>query len=84
MCCGSDLLQTEDEGLGTLDLVDLPGLTHGLLDDVAVVVIVLQGEGANRKGETDRERERERDKTDRGVESGLFSVSQPQMAGIMT
>lgn len=39
---GTDLLQADDERLGTLDLIDLPGFTHGLLDDVAVVVVILE------------------------------------------
>lgn len=37
----TDLLQTEDEGLGTLNLVDLPSLTHSLLDDVTVIIVIL-------------------------------------------
>lgn len=41
-CVYTDLLQTEDEGLGTLNLVDLPSLTHSLLDDVAVIIVILQ------------------------------------------
>lgn len=35
----SHLLQTEDEGLGTEDLVRLSGFTESLLDDVAIIVI---------------------------------------------
>lgn len=42
-CVSAHLLQTEDEGLGTKDLVDLSGLTESFLDDVAVVVVVLRG-----------------------------------------
>ena len=41
----TDLLQTEDERLGALDLVDLPSFTHRLLDDVAVVVVILETNG---------------------------------------
>lgn len=37
----TDLLQTEDEGLGTLNLVDLPSFTHCLLDDVTIIVVIL-------------------------------------------
>lgn len=40
----TDLLQTEDERLGTLDLVDLPSLTHSLLDDVTIIIIILKEE----------------------------------------
>lgn len=42
----ADLLQAEDEGLGTEDLVDLPGLAESLFDDVAVVVVVLKRAGS--------------------------------------
>lgn len=38
----TDLLQTEDKCLGTLNLVDLPSLTHSLLDDVTIIIVVLQ------------------------------------------
>lgn len=38
----TDLLQTEDERLGTLNLVNLPSFTHSLLDDVAIIVVILQ------------------------------------------
>lgn len=38
----TDLLQTEDECLGTLNLVDLPSLTHSLLDDVTIIIVILQ------------------------------------------
>lgn len=38
----SDLLQTEDERLGTLNLVNLPSLTHSLLDDVTIIIVILQ------------------------------------------
>lgn len=37
----TNLLQTEDEGLGTLNLVNLPSLTHRLLDDVTIIIIIL-------------------------------------------
>lgn len=38
----TDLLQTEDERLGTLNLIYLPSLTHSLLDDVAIIVVILE------------------------------------------
>lgn len=38
----TDLLQTENECLGTLNLVDLPSFTHSLLDDVTIIIIILQ------------------------------------------
>lgn len=38
----SHLLQTEDERLGTEDLVGLSGFTQRLLDDVAVIVVILR------------------------------------------
>jgi len=47
----TDLLQTEDERLGALNLVDLPSLAHRLLDDVAVIVVILQ-RGKKEKRET--------------------------------
>lgn len=37
----TDLLQTEDERLGTLNLVNLPSLTHSLLDDITVIIVIL-------------------------------------------
>lgn len=37
----TDLLQTDDERLGTLNLVDLPSLTHSLLDDVSIIIVIL-------------------------------------------
>lgn len=43
----SHLLQTEDEGLGTLNLVCLSGFTQSLLDDVAIIVIILRAEKPN-------------------------------------
>lgn len=36
------LLQTEDERLRTLNLINLPSLTHGLLDDVTVIIVILR------------------------------------------
>lgn len=38
----TDLLQTENKCLCTLNLVNLPGFTHGLLDDVTIIVVILQ------------------------------------------
>lgn len=38
----SHLLQTEDEGLGTENLVRLSGFTQSLLDDVAIIIIILR------------------------------------------
>lgn len=38
------LLQTEDERLGTENLVRLSGFTQSLLDDVTVIIIVLKDE----------------------------------------
>lgn len=38
----SHLLQTEDEGLGTENLVGLSGFTKSFLDDVAIIIIVLR------------------------------------------
>lgn len=38
----TDLLQTEDKCLGTLNLVYLPSLTHSLLDDVTIIIVILQ------------------------------------------
>lgn len=38
----TDLLQTENECLCTLNLVNLPSFTHGLLDDVTIIVVILQ------------------------------------------
>lgn len=38
----TDLLQTENERLGTLNLVNLPSFTHSLLDDVAIIIVILQ------------------------------------------
>lgn len=46
------LLQTEDEGLGTKDLVDLSGLAESFLDDVAVVVVILKPAGQERSTNT--------------------------------
>ena len=37
----SYLLQTEDERLGTLNLINLPSLTHGLLDNVTIIIVIL-------------------------------------------
>lgn len=48
----TDLLQTENERLGALDLVDLPSFTHRLLDDVAVIVVILQKEERRKLKET--------------------------------
>lgn len=36
------LLKAEDECLGALDLVSLPGFAQSLFDDVTVIVIVLR------------------------------------------
>lgn len=47
----TDLLQTEDERLGTLNLVNLPSFTHRLLDDVAVIVVILQEKNLSRRTE---------------------------------
>lgn len=38
----TDLLQTKNQRLGTLDLVNLSSLTHGLLDDVTIIVVILR------------------------------------------
>lgn len=38
----SHLLQTEDECLGTENLVCLSGFTQSLLDDVAIIIIILR------------------------------------------
>ncbi len=38
----SHLLQTEDEGLGTQNLVRLSSFTQSLLDDVAIIIIILR------------------------------------------
>lgn len=35
------LLQTEDECLGTLNLINLPSLTHSLLDNVTIIIVIL-------------------------------------------
>lgn len=43
----SHLLQTEDEGLGTENLVRLSGFTQGLLDDVTIIIIILRAEKPN-------------------------------------
>lgn len=40
----SHLLQTENESLGTENLVRLSGFTQSLLDDVAIIVIILKKE----------------------------------------
>lgn len=37
----TDLLQTENERFGTLNLVNLPSFTHGLLDYVTIIVVIL-------------------------------------------
>lgn len=36
------LLQTEDECLGTLNLINLPSLTHSLLDNVTIIIVILE------------------------------------------
>ncbi len=41
-CLMSYLLKTEDEGLGTENLVRLSGFTQSLLDDVSIIIIILR------------------------------------------
>ena len=40
----SYLLQTQNECLGTLDFINLSCFSHGLLNDISIIIVILRNE----------------------------------------